>query len=80
VRFATGDAGFPKALRLSQVLFRYSAVTPDDYPQLEAVAKMAVKEKQKFERLSLPKEKLLEMFKVGRGPADTTSFRRGSRP
>jgi threonyl-tRNA synthetase len=38
---------------------------PDDYKHVEDVAKMAVKEKQPFERLELPKEVLLEMFKVG---------------
>lgn len=37
---------------------------PDDYKQVEDVAKIAVKEKQPFERLELPKEVLLEMFKV----------------
>jgi threonyl-tRNA synthetase len=37
---------------------------PDDYKLVEDVAKMAVKEKQPFERLELPKEVLLEMFKV----------------
>jgi threonyl-tRNA synthetase len=36
----------------------------DDYKQIEDVAKIAVKEKQPFERLELPKEVLLEMFKV----------------
>jgi threonyl-tRNA synthetase len=37
---------------------------PDDYKQVEDVAKIAVKEKQPFERLELPKEVLLAMFKV----------------
>jgi len=37
---------------------------PDDYKHVEDVAKIAVKEKQPFERLELPKEVLLEMFKV----------------
>lgn len=41
-------------------------ITQDDYKQIEEISKKAVKEKQKFERLSLPKEVLLEMFKVGR--------------
>lgn len=40
-------------------------IGPEDYKQIEEIAKKAVKEKQKFERLSLPKEVLLEMFKVG---------------
>lgn len=37
---------------------------PEDYKHVEDVAKMAVKEKQPFERLSLPKEVLLKMFQV----------------
>lgn len=41
-------------------------LTQDDYKQIEEISKKAVKEKQKFERLSLPKEVLLEMFKVCR--------------
>jgi threonyl-tRNA synthetase len=40
-------------------------LSQDDYKGIEDVAKMAVKEKQPFERLELPKEVLLEMFKVG---------------
>jgi threonyl-tRNA synthetase len=40
-------------------------IGPEDYKQIEEISKKAVKEKQKFERLSLPKEVLLEMFKVG---------------
>lgn len=39
-------------------------LSQDDYKQIEDVAKIAVKEKQTFERLLLPKEVLLEMFKV----------------
>ena len=35
-----------------------------DYPALEKVADLAIKEKQKFERLVVPKETLLEMFGV----------------
>ena len=35
-----------------------------DYPALEKVADMAIKEKQKFERIVVSKEKLLEMFGV----------------
>ncbi|PWN49265.1 threonyl-tRNA synthetase [Violaceomyces palustris] len=34
----------------------------DDFPALESLIKGAIKEKQKFERLVVPKEKLLEMF------------------
>jgi threonyl-tRNA synthetase len=40
------------------------AITPADYPNIENVVKKAVKEKQNFERLELPKEALLEMFAV----------------
>jgi threonyl-tRNA synthetase len=39
-------------------------LSQDDWKGIEDVAKMAVKEKQPFERLELPKEVLLEMFKV----------------
>ena len=39
-------------------------VVNSDYPALEKVADMAIKEKQKFERLVVPKETLLEMFGV----------------
>ena len=39
-------------------------VTPADYPGLETLSKNAVKEKQKFERLVMKKEDLLEMFHV----------------
>lgn len=41
-------------------------VVPTDYAKLESVVKMAVKEKQPFERLELPKEALLEMFAYNR--------------
>ncbi|TFK17681.1 threonyl-tRNA synthetase [Coprinopsis marcescibilis] len=37
-------------------------VTNADYPALEKLSEAAVKEKQKFERLVVSKEKLLEMF------------------
>lgn len=50
--------GFFYEMRLAE----NRAVTPADYPNLEAVVKTAVKEKQNFERLELPKEALLEMF------------------
>lgn len=39
-------------------------ITPDDYSGIESVVQKAVKEKQPFERLELPKEVLLEMFRV----------------
>ncbi|KAM0755040.1 tars protein [Meredithblackwellia eburnea MCA 4105] len=49
--------------------FYYEMAMPDermvqsaDYPSLETLAKNIVKEKQKFERLVLTKEQLLEMF------------------
>jgi threonyl-tRNA synthetase len=35
-----------------------------DYPALEKLSESAVKDKQKFERLVISKEKLLEMFNV----------------
>ncbi|SJK99833.1 probable THS1-threonyl tRNA synthetase, cytosolic [Armillaria ostoyae] len=38
------------------------SVTVADYPALEKVSESAIKEKQKFERLVVSKEKLLEMF------------------
>ncbi|CEP23795.1 THS1 [Cyberlindnera jadinii] len=38
------------------------AVSQADFPNLEAVAKNAVKQKQKFERLVMSKEDLLKMF------------------
>jgi threonyl-tRNA synthetase len=39
-------------------------VTNADYPLLEKIAESAMKDRQKFERLVVPKEKLLEMFYV----------------
>ena len=39
-------------------------VSISDYPALEKVSDMAIKDKQKFERLVVSKEKLLEMFAV----------------
>ncbi|KAG8958477.1 threonyl-tRNA synthetase [Tulasnella sp. 419] len=42
------------------------AVTPADYPNLETLAKNAVKEKQKFERLIMSKEDLLKMFEYNK--------------
>lgn len=39
-------------------------ISTEDYKGIEDVAKIAVKEKQPFERLELPKEVLLEMFRV----------------
>jgi len=45
-------------------LCMYRPVTNADYPALEKVSESAIKEKQKFERLVVSKEKLLEMFNV----------------
>ena len=44
--------------------FRCRAVTNAVYPALEKVSESAIKDKQKFERLVVPKETLLEMFAV----------------
>lgn len=44
----------------------YRAVSMTDYPSLEKVAESAIKDRQKFERLVVPKETLLEMFSVCR--------------
>ena len=41
-------------------------VTNADYPLLEKIAESAIKDRQKFERLVVSKEKLLEMFYVSR--------------
>lgn len=43
---------------------RNRVVLPSDWPQIEDSAKKAVKEKQPFERVVMPKEALLEMFAV----------------
>jgi hypothetical protein len=48
------------------------AVAAADYPALEKLTDVAIKEKQKFERLVVSKEKLLEMFNVGPGPTNFT--------
>lgn len=42
------------------------SIAPADWSNLETLVKGAVKEKQKFERVEMPKEALLEMFKVRR--------------
>ena len=42
------------------------AVTNADYPVLEKLSEGAIKEKQKFERIVVPKETLLKMFEVNR--------------
>lgn len=41
-------------------------IAPTDWPNIETLVKGAVKDKQKFERVEMPKEALLEMFKVSR--------------
>jgi threonyl-tRNA synthetase len=40
-------------------------VTTADYPILEKLSELAIKDKQKFERIVVPKETLLQMFEVG---------------
>ena len=45
----------------------YRPVTNADYPSLEKIAESAIKERQKFERLLVSKETLLEMFGVSAG-------------
>ena len=52
-----------------QTYIFYRAVSNADYPSLEKVSESAIKEKQKFERLVVPKETLLEMFAVS-SPCD----------
>jgi hypothetical protein len=52
-----------------------SAVLPTDWPLIEDSAKKAVKEKQAFERVVMPKEALLEMFAVRRVPSSTLARR-----
>ena len=42
------------------------AIAQEDWKGIEDVCKIAVKEKQPFERLELPKEALLEMFKYNK--------------
>lgn len=42
----------------------FRAVMSADYPVLEKLSEMAIKDKQKFERIVVPKETLLEMFGV----------------
>ena len=39
-------------------------VSVNDYPALEKVTDLVIKDKQRFERLVVSKEKLLEMFSV----------------
>ncbi|KAI0293901.1 Threonyl/alanyl tRNA synthetase, partial [Russula brevipes] len=41
-------------------------ITNADYPLLEKVVESAIKDRQKFERLVVSKDKLLEMFHVSR--------------
>ncbi|EFO85746.1 CRE-TARS-1 protein [Caenorhabditis remanei] len=38
-------------------------ISPEDFPKIDQIVKAAVKDKQKFERLEMTKENLLEMFK-----------------
>lgn len=48
-----------------------SVVNQGDYAALETLAKNVVKDKQKFERLEVSKENLLEMFAVSLGSVHT---------
>jgi threonyl-tRNA synthetase len=43
----------------------HRAVASSDYPALEKLMDIAVKDKQKFERLLVSKDNLLKMFEVG---------------
>ncbi|ODV94343.1 hypothetical protein PACTADRAFT_4287 [Pachysolen tannophilus NRRL Y-2460] len=43
-----------------------TAVSQSDFKNLETIAKKAIKEKQKFERLEMTKDQLLEMFKYSK--------------
>lgn len=52
------------SLRVGQAPIFRRSVSISDYPSLERVTDMAIKEKQKFERLVVSKETLLEMFSV----------------
>jgi threonyl-tRNA synthetase len=63
--------GYPRPVRLSSsaqvtvfIFFPLRPVTNADYPALEKVAELAIKDKQKFERLVVSKENLLKMFGV----------------
>ena len=57
--------GLPPLASLPQKNLRFPRpVTSSDYPALEKISESAVKDKQKFERLVVSKEKLLEMFNV----------------
>ena len=47
-----------------KVLYLSRPVTNADYPVLEKLSESAIKDRQKFERLVVSKEKLLEMFNV----------------
>lgn len=42
------------------------AVKAEDYAALETIIKSAIKDKQRFDRVVVTKENLLEMFKVSR--------------
>lgn len=60
----TGEiARYPLDKRKLTSVF-YRAVSNADYPSLEKISESAIKEKQKFERLVVSKETLLEMFAV----------------
>lgn len=51
-------------VRMYLIYCTHRAVATGDYSALEKICESAVKEKQKFERLVVKKETLLEMFHV----------------
>ena len=59
-----GELIIPRTIRWWLNAANCRPVASTDYPALEKIADMAIKEKQKFERLVVPKETLLEMFNV----------------
>ena len=68
---------FPRSCP-SVSLTRSRSVSQADYPALERLSEAAIKERQKFERLVLSKEKLLKMFNVSRNAADNMPLTRSA--
>lgn len=62
------------------IAFTNRVVQASDYPALETIAKSVVKDKQKFERLELTKEQLLEMFAVRAVPLEIGNVAKPSSP
>ena len=58
------EAGFYYEMSMPDDFDR--GVSQQDFPSLENLAQRAIKEKQPFERLSMTKEQLLEMFKYNK--------------